>query len=101
MFSDLVHARTPTQVAVRVQKPSLYVHVHIHIMLTDICSVSANWPRDLMQLHMVSLILSYGDFGLSGSDNKQHVVEAPFHTFAAGLLLVSVACISASHPYAV
>ncbi len=50
---------------------------------------------------MVSLILYHGVHGLSDSDNKQHVAEAPFHTSAIDLLLVSAACIFASHPYAV
>ncbi len=52
-------------------------------------------------LHMLSLILCHGVLGLSDSDNKQHVAEAPFHTSAVDLLLVSAACIFASHPYAV
>ncbi len=50
---------------------------------------------------MLSLILRHGVLGLSDSDNKQHVAEAPFHTSAVDLLLVSAACIFASHPYAV
>ena len=65
--------------------------MQMHTMLTGSLDVTC----------MVSLILHQGVHGLSDSDNKQHVAEAPFHISAIDLLLVSAACISVSHPYAV
>lgn len=80
--------------------PSLYVRVHVNIVLTDINSVSKVAKGFDAILHMVCFISRHGDFGLSDSDSKQHFAEAPFHTSAVDLLLVSAACIFVSHPYA-